>query len=122
MSNISTVGERIAQARRELGVRRVADITPAELAKEIGVTPATVYRWESNEKAPSAVSLAKLADVLGVTRSYLAFGEGPKEAPRREPPLDYGVSAAELREIEAREEGEAQAEAAAAKKRRGKRA
>lgn len=70
------MGERIAQGRRELGVRLQRDVTPADLAKMLGVNPATVYRWESDEKAPRDDALAKLAEFLGVTPAYLRYGVG----------------------------------------------
>lgn len=110
MSNISTVGGRIAQARRELGVRRQQDVSPADLAKEVGVSAAAVYNWEGDEKAPNEKSLERLAEVLEVSRAYLRYGEGPKQ-----PELDLGITTGELRERE-------QGKASAAKKRRPKRA
>lgn len=41
----------------------------------VGVSTATVYRWESSEKLPrDEGNMAKLADVLGVTPAYLRYG------------------------------------------------
>lgn len=70
----NTLGERIAQARRELGVRTRTDVNPSDVAEALGVSPATVYRWESNEKSPRDDTLAKLAKYLGVTPAYLRYG------------------------------------------------
>lgn len=75
---LDTIGKRIAQARRELGVRDHRDVKPSDLAEMVGVSETTLYRWENDEKAPSDENLAKLADVLGVNRSWLKFDEGEK--------------------------------------------
>lgn len=79
-----TIGERIAQSRREFGVRTRQDVTPSDLAVMLGVAPATVYRWENNEKHPSRENLVILAARLGVTPAYLVWGQLPKHT--TEPP------------------------------------
>lgn len=73
---LGSIGGRIAQGRRELGVRLQRDITPADLAKMLDVNPATVYRWESGEKAPRDDALTTLAKLFGVTPAYLRYGVG----------------------------------------------
>lgn len=79
-----------------MAVREMRDVTQADLAAAVGVSAATVSRWEADLAEPTTASLARLAAVLGVTRSYLAFGEGPKTP---EPPIDAGMSADDLRRI-----------------------
>jgi transcriptional regulator with XRE-family HTH domain len=69
-----SIGERIAQARRELGVRLRRDVSPSDVAEALSVSPATVYRWESDEKSPSEKSMTKLAAFLGVAPAYLRYG------------------------------------------------
>lgn len=69
-----TLGERIAQGRRQLAVQLARDITPADLAKMLDVDSATVYRWESNEKAPREGALAALASLFNVSPAYLRYG------------------------------------------------
>lgn len=61
-----TIGERIKQRRKELG------LTVDELAERLGKNRATVYRYESNdiEKLPTTV-LEPLAKALAVTPSFL---------------------------------------------------
>lgn len=69
-----TLGDRIAQARREMGVRLRRDVTRGELAASVGVDPSTVSLWESDKKSPREEALAKLAAYLGVTPAYLRYG------------------------------------------------
>lgn len=69
-----TLGERIAQERRELAVLLRRDITPADLAEMLGVNPATVYRWEADEKAPRDAALAALAALFKRSLAYLRYG------------------------------------------------
>ena len=100
-------------------MRRGEDISPASLAKELGVTPATVYAWEAGTKAPSDDSLERLAELFAVTRAWLRYGEGPKELPQSGPippeylnhdPVDGGRDGmAAARELEARREAERRA-------------
>lgn len=61
-----TIGERIKQRRKELG------LSVDELADKLGKNRATIYRYESNEieKLPTTV-LEPLADVLGVSPGFL---------------------------------------------------
>lgn len=69
------VGYRIAQARRELGVRKGRDVRPVDVARALKVSQATVSDWESGKTAaPRRELLEKLAAYLGVTREYLLFG------------------------------------------------
>ena len=77
----TTLGARIAQARRELGVRTHRDVSPSDVAEALGVSPATVYRWESDEKSPREEALAKLAKFLKVTPAYLRYGVVESETP-----------------------------------------
>lgn len=63
MSSISTV---LKKKRKELG------LTLAQIANEMGVTEATVQRWESgNIKTLRHGRITKLADILHVSPAYL---------------------------------------------------
>jgi transcriptional regulator with XRE-family HTH domain len=75
-----TLGARVAQARRELSVRLRRDVSASDMAKALGVSPATVYRWESDEKSPKDDSLDALAKFLGVTPAFLRYGVVPAVA------------------------------------------
>lgn len=68
------MGERIAQARRELGVRERRDVTRADLAAACRVVPSAVTYWETDEKTPREDALERLAAYLGVTPAYLRYG------------------------------------------------
>lgn len=61
-----TTGERINYRRKELG------ISAEKLADILGVSPATVYRWENGfiEKLPVS-ALAPIAKALHTTPAYL---------------------------------------------------
>ncbi|MBR2207925.1 MAG: helix-turn-helix transcriptional regulator, partial [Synergistaceae bacterium] len=66
--------------------RRAKNLTQAELAKIIEVSPITERRWEWNERKPRADELAKLADALGTTTDYL-MGEDEPPQPSEESQL-----------------------------------
>lgn len=69
MGNISSV---LKAKRKELG------LTLAQIAEKIGVTEATVQRWESgNIKSLRHERIAKLADILGVTPAVLMGWDEP---------------------------------------------
>ena len=69
MRNISSV---LKAKRKELG------LTLAQIAEKIGVTEATVQRWESgNIKSLRHERIAKLADILGVTPAVLMGWDEP---------------------------------------------
>lgn len=74
MTRYREQGLRIAQARRELGVRQHRDVFRAEVATAVGVDPSTVTAWEQGKKTPREEALAKLARVLGVTPAFLRYG------------------------------------------------
>lgn len=74
MTKQPTLGNRIAQSRREKAVRERRDITQLDVAKAVGVSGAAVSDWEADKKAPREAALAKLAAYLGVTPQYLRYG------------------------------------------------
>jgi transcriptional regulator with XRE-family HTH domain len=82
-----TLGERIAQARREKGVRERRDVSQSEIAEAIGVTTANHSRWESGQRVPREDALGKLAAYLGVTPAYLRYG-----VETTTPPIPEGVT------------------------------
>jgi transcriptional regulator with XRE-family HTH domain len=64
-----TLGQRLQSRRKAL------KYTQHELAEAIGLTPQHVSAIEQDKRAPSLSSLAKLAEVLGVTTDYLITGK-----------------------------------------------
>lgn len=74
---LESVAGRIAHARRELGLHLHEDVTQPELAKMLGVSPVTVYRWEKGERKPDEAAYAKMEDVfapIGRDRVWLRYG------------------------------------------------
>jgi transcriptional regulator with XRE-family HTH domain len=64
--DLETIGGRIRLLRRAKG------LTQQDLARKVFVTQPSVAQWESNRCAPSAQSMALLADALNVSRLFLA--------------------------------------------------
>jgi transcriptional regulator with XRE-family HTH domain len=77
--NRATVGARIADARETKG------LSQRGLAQRLGVTPATIERWESGVSDPRANRIAMLAGVLDVSLAWLLEG-----ASRHEPDATRG--------------------------------
>jgi transcriptional regulator with XRE-family HTH domain len=91
-----SVGDRIAQARRELGVRLHRDVLQSDVAEAIGVSGASVSQWEAGIKSPREDTLAKLAAYLGVTPAYLRYGIPSDVRPvAPDPALDRKVTPGE---------------------------
>ena len=66
---MSTIGERIAEARQRRGW------TQSDLAARAGSSAATVSQWETGHRTPGAPALVALADALEVTADWL-LGRG----------------------------------------------
>lgn len=78
---MDSFGERVRQALRELSARERRQVTIKEIAQRLtaagtALDQRTIYRWLSGETGPSLQEVQALADALGVTPGYLAFGEG----------------------------------------------
>lgn len=54
----------------------LSGINRKQLALALGVTRSAVDYWMSGERTPDTVTLERIAIVLGVKPSWLAFGEG----------------------------------------------
>lgn len=67
-----TTGDRIKACRKELG------FSAEFVAEKLGVSPATVYRYENGdiEKVPAG-TLIRLADILGTSTEYLLGLDSP---------------------------------------------
>lgn len=57
-----------------MGVRERRDVRPADLARAVGVSGATVSDWEAGKILPREDALEKLGAFLGVTPAYLRYG------------------------------------------------
>ena len=81
-----TTGERMKQCRKEIG------FSAEKVAERLGVSPATIYRYEKGdiEKVP-VDSLAELAKILQTTPAYLmGWEEQPTPKPTSPTPIPPG--------------------------------
>lgn len=68
------IGERIKSRRKEIG------LSAEQVAKEFGVSPATVYRYESNDIMNMRIDkLEPIAKALRTTPAYLMGWEDDKK-------------------------------------------
>lgn len=75
----ATFAERLAEARTEMG------IGSSEASRRMGVSPSTYYNWEHGISKPQNMEMRnKLADVFGVTETWLSTGLGEKSAKRKD--------------------------------------
>ncbi len=70
------LGARLAQVR----IERL--LSKAALARQVGLSPSTVADIEKGAQTGVDV-LESLAKALGVSPAWLAFGEGPREIPKK---------------------------------------
>ena len=63
-----SIGERIAQLRKEQNISQV------QLAKALEVSRQAVSKWETGQSIPHMVKLIQLADLLKTDTEYLATG------------------------------------------------
>lgn len=63
-------------------IRRRKGLNAIDIARKIGVTPASYYRYEKGEQTLSAEILAKLADAMGVTADQILGREELDEKPQ----------------------------------------
>lgn len=66
----ATLGDRIA------GAREAAGLTPAQLARSLGVRQSTVAAWEDDRAEPRANRLQMAAGVMNVSVGWLLTGQG----------------------------------------------
>lgn len=66
-----TVGQRIAQKRKELGLSQEA------LGDKLGVSRQSIYKWESDSALPEVEKLIALAKLFGVSVGWLLGVEEP---------------------------------------------
>ena len=58
-------------AERLYELREEAGLTMAELARAVGVSDATICKWEKGETSPMYYAVIALAQFFGVTADYL---------------------------------------------------
>jgi len=77
---MNMIGNKIAEARKKI------NISQAELAEHLFISPQAVGKWERGESIPDIITINKLAKVLGVDLNY--FSE------------DFQSTVAEIRAVE----------------------
>jgi len=70
-------GAEIRALRRQLG------LTQEEFAHEVGVTFATVNRWENGKSKPSRLALRRLATMNDKSNTRKRTRKAPRKAARR---------------------------------------
>ena len=69
-----TLGERIAQHRKRLG------LTQEALAEKLSITAQAVSKWENGQSCPDITTLPRLADIFGISTDELLGKEPPVTA------------------------------------------
>lgn len=93
-----TIGQRIAQKRKELGLSQEA------LGERLGVSRQSVYKWEADSALPEIDKLIAMSRSFGVTVGWLLGVEEPPasgEEPERAPEENGGeLNEAQLKMVE----------------------
>ncbi|NFH91893.1 helix-turn-helix domain-containing protein [Clostridium botulinum] len=70
--SISTIGERIAERRKQKG------LTQVQLAKKLGRHESSIRKYEAADRIPKIETLNLIANALDTTVKYLTTGEETK--------------------------------------------
>jgi len=92
----ATFGDRIVAARDAMGM------TSQQLARRMGIKPATLQSWENDRSEPRANKLQMLAGLLNVSMVWLMSGEGRGvrgDVPQEASNVDWQPLIDELRAI-----------------------
>lgn len=71
MLNSKSIGNKIAEARKEI------NLTQAELAQQVSISPQAVGKWERGESMPDIKTLNLLAEILRVDLNYFSEKKQP---------------------------------------------
>ena len=66
MLNSNSIGNKIASARKK------ANLSQADLAQQVAISPQAVGKWERGESMPDITTLNRLAELLGVDLNYFS--------------------------------------------------
>lgn len=66
MQNSNLIGNKIATARKN------ANLSQAELASQVSISPQAVGKWERGESMPDITTLNRLAEIFGVDLNYFS--------------------------------------------------
>ena len=70
MLNSKSIGNRIAEARKNI------NLSQAELAQKVSISPQAVGKWERGESLPDITTLIQLAEIFKVDLNY--FSDSPQ--------------------------------------------
>lgn len=76
--NVSTLGARIAEARKHKGY------TQEEFSQLLGVSPQAVSKWENDISCPDIMLLPKISEMLEISTDELLIGNAPKKNEAKE--------------------------------------
>jgi transcriptional regulator with XRE-family HTH domain len=91
-----TLGQRLAQLRREKAARERRDIQQLDMARAAGVSKTAVSRYERDIDVPREATLEKLAAYLDSTPEFIRYGVQPERMVAPDPALDRRITDAEL--------------------------
>lgn len=66
-------------AERLIVARKLKALSAPELAAKLGIHAQTLYKYEQGKRTPDAELLRRIADITGVSPSWLLMGEQEKE-------------------------------------------
>ena len=66
MLNSNSIGNKIAIARKNV------NLSQAELAQQVSISPQAVGKWERGESMPDITTLNRIAEILGVDLNYFS--------------------------------------------------
>ncbi len=66
MLNSKSIGNKIAEARKRI------NLSQAELALQISISPQAVGKWERGESMPDIITLNRLAEIFTVDLNYFS--------------------------------------------------
>ncbi|MEQ1587242.1 MAG: pentapeptide repeat-containing protein [Cyclobacteriaceae bacterium] len=66
MLNSKSIGNKIAEARKQI------NLSQAELAQHVSISPQAVGKWERGESMPDITTLNRLAEIFGVDLNYFS--------------------------------------------------
>lgn len=89
-----TIGQRIAQKRKELGLSQEA------LGETLSVSRQSVYKWESDSALPEIEKLVSMSRLFGVTIGWLLGVEDEETAPETEKSESGELTEAQLKMVE----------------------
>lgn len=69
MISSKSIGNKIAEARKKM------NLSQAELAQRVAISPQAVGKWERGESMPDIATLSRLAVILGIDLNYFAYIE-----------------------------------------------